>query len=124
MVYIKSLFLFKDFFSPFQYTLVVYIKISFIYTHCSYTRISFHTLFIYKKSFHTLYIQKLFSQMAYIQKIIFFSLYTDMTFFSQRLFLSLFFALLRSLFVCFIFRMTLLNENSTWFQNFNKYYRQ
>ena len=43
MVYIKSLFLFKDFFSPFQYTLVVYIKISFIYTHCLYIRISFHT---------------------------------------------------------------------------------
>ena len=41
-----------------------------------------------------------------------------MTFCSQRLFLSLFLALLRSLFVCFIFKMTLLNKNSTRFRNF------
>ena len=65
--YAKSLFLFKDFFSPFQYTLVVYIKISFIYTHCLYTRISFHILFIYKNSFHTLFIYKNFFSFLYIQ---------------------------------------------------------
>ena len=56
MVYIQPLFLFKDFFFLFQYTLVVYIKISFIHTRCSYTRISFHTLFIYKNFFSFLYI--------------------------------------------------------------------
>ena len=30
----------------------------FIYTHCSHTRISFHTLFIHTKSFHTLFLYK------------------------------------------------------------------
>ena len=97
MVYIKSLFLFKDFFPPFQYTLVVYIKISFIYTHCSYTRIYFHTLFIYKNFFSFLYIQI----WHFVHNVSFF-------FYSWRYYN-----------VCsFYFRMTFLNENSTRFRNF------
>ena len=105
MVYIKPLFLFKNFFFHFQYTLVVYTKNFFIYTHCSHTRISFHTLFIYKNFFSFLFF-------IYKYDILFTT--------------SLSFSILGVIatFVCFIFRMTLLNENSTWFQNFNKYYRQ
>jgi len=52
----------------FQYTLVVYTINSFIYTHCSYTRISFHTLFIYKNFFRTLFIYKKKSFLFFIYK--------------------------------------------------------
>ena len=79
---IKTLFLFEDFFfSFFNIHSWFYTKNFFIYTHCSH------------KNF--------FSHIVYIQKFLFFSLYTDMTFCSQRLFLSLFLALLRCLFVLF-----------------------
>ena len=73
-----------------------------IYTHCSYTRISFH--------------------IVYIQKFLFFSFYTDMTFCSQRLFFlySWHYYDVSS----FYFRMAFLNKNSIRFRNFNKYYRQ
>jgi len=88
-LYIKSLFLFKDFFSPFKYKLIVYIKIFS------------HIVYIQKFFSHIFYIQKLFSHIVYIQKILFFSLYTYMTFCSQRLFLFLFLALLPRLFILF-----------------------
>jgi len=65
-----------------------------IYTRCLYKNfLNIHSLLIYKN---------FFSHIVYIEKFIFFSLYTDMTFCSQRLFLSLFLALLRRLFVLFL----------------------
>ena len=74
-----------------------------IYTHCSYTRISFHTLFIYKNFFSFLYIQI----WHFVHNVSFFLHswhYHD---------------------VCsFYFRMTFLNENSTRFRNLNKHYWQ
>ena len=70
-VYIQTLSLFKDFLFPFStYTRGLY-KNFFIYTHCSHTRISFHTLFTPTQnlSIHFLHI-----------KTLFFSSYIDTTF--------------------------------------------
>jgi len=96
MVYIKSLFLFKNFFSPFQYTLIVSYKIFLyihslliyknffshcsytktLFTHCLYTKNSFHTLFIYKKNFsHIVYIQKSFHTLFIYKKTFLFFIY-------------------------------------------------
>ena len=56
-----------------------------IYTRCLYKNFLYiHSLLIYKN---------FFSHIVYIQKFLFFSLYTDMTFCSQRLFLFLFLVL-------------------------------
>ena len=83
MVYIKPLFLFKDFFFLFQHTLIFYTKIS-LYTLIAHTQ---EFLFTYY-----LYTQNLFIHFLYT-KTLFFSLYTDMTFCLQRLFLFLFLVL-------------------------------
>jgi len=113
-VYTQTLFLFKDFFSVFSTSTRGLHKNFFIYTHCSYTRISFHTLFTHTQnlSIHFLHI-----------KTLFFSLYIDTTFAHNA---SFFFSILGviMIFVRFIFRTTLLKENPTRFRNFNKHYRQ
>jgi len=113
MVYIKPLFLFKDFFFLFQYTLVVYTKKSlytliahiqeFLFTHCLYTKTLF-THFLYTKNFFSfLYIH--IWHFVHNASFFFYSwCYHD---------------------VCsFYFRTTFQNENSTRFQNLNKHYRQ
>jgi len=77
-VYITTLFMFKDFFFVFStYTRGLY-KNFFIYTCCSHTRISFHTLFTHaqKLSIHFLYMKNSFLFFIYRHDIC-----------SQRLFL-------------------------------------
>ena len=76
-VYVTTLFLFKDFFVFLTYTRGLY-KNFFIYTFCSHTRISFHTLFTHaqKLSIHFLYMKNSFLFFIYRHDIC-----------SQRLFL-------------------------------------
>jgi len=76
------------------YTRCLY-KNFFIYTRCSHTRISFHTLFTHTQnlSIHFLHI-----------KTLFFSLYIDMTFVHNVSFFFLFLALSWFLFVLFLER--------------------
>jgi len=114
---------FQRFLFPFSiYTRFIQ-KNLFIYTHCSYTRNSFHTFYIQKtlfthclytkKTFHTLFIYKKFFSFLYIQ-IWHFVHNASFLFYSWHYHD-----------VCsFYFRMTFLNENSTRFRNCNKYYRQ
>jgi len=94
------------------------------YTHCLYKNFLYiHLLLTHKNFFsHIIYTHKIFSYTFYTQKLFSF-LYIQIWHFVHNA--SFFFYSWCYHYVCsFYFRTMFLNENSTWFQNFNKHYRQ